>query len=366
MASPQVVGSAHEEDDEVSTMATEGPQGQQRPASPAVSTGTDSLQSGSGGRHQQRRPGSPANAAALSASAATLAGLRVDPQRPTTRESLEEQGIHGTQADAILVRRHEEEVLVANFWLWIQCFSLTVCLLTPAMLGIMIWMIAEYAKYRGEECDVPLQMWCKVVAVIVIFNLTLNRPSRNGSVVVRLLCLWEPDPTVSRRPPMRVRAYNFAVTCFIFGWNLFGLYLVVYSGSPDATKPPCAAVAPGLFAAVKVYVAVNLTFTVFFYVNVAGFQRVLGVLLHRGLLRTSRAAPKGTLASRTEELGPSDEALKDQATCSICLEDHDSAASVLRIKACGHVFHRQCLQGWLNVNRNCPICRRDLVEPEEP
>merc|ERR1712048_1471135 len=137
-------------------------------------------------------------------------------------------------------------------------------------------------------------------------------------------------------------------------------------GFTGSEEPLCVEVAPGLVKSVKVYIALNLAFTVFFYVNMIGFARVLGLMMHRGMLHSSKAAPKGTLDDRTEPLNLDDGFLQDQPTCSICLEDYDAKTGALKIKACGHVFHRQCLQGWLNVNRNCPICRRDLINSDPP
>jgi len=348
MAQPQVMGSTDctndaEEASELSEIVAED------------APGAQVRSTSSGGRQPHANGGGTARPT----------GAQSAETQQRARESLSEQGIHGVQADAALVRMHEEEFLMANFRRWIQCFSLIVCLLTPAMLGIMIWMMVQYARYRGNDCDVPLQMWCMVVLSIVIFNATLNRPSRHGSLIVRLFCLWESDPQAPRRPPCRVRLYNASVALFIFGWNLFGLYLIVFSGHMDSPSPPCEEAAPGLFESVKVYVAVNLTFTIFFYLNMVGFSRVLGIMIRRGMLHSSRAAPKGTLDSVTEKVTLEDDVLKDQASCSVCLDDYDAASNVVRIKVCGHVFHRQCLQGWLSVNRNCPICRRDLVQPPD-
>lgn len=283
-----------------------------------------------------------------------------------TREALMEQGISGTQADAILVRVHQEEVLMVNFRRWIQCFSIVVCLLTPAMMGIMIWMMVEYSRYRKVPCDVPLQMWCLVVATIVVFNMTVNRPGRNGSFIARFVCRWTPDPEVPRMPPMRVRLYNGLVALFIFSWNIYGLALVVSSGSSSSEEPACVEVTPELFSSVKFYVALNLTFTVFFYVNMVGFSRVLALLLRRGMLHTDRAAPKGTLEDSTEVVEEGAAVLLDQSTCPVCLDEYATSKDALKIKACGHVFHKQCLQGWLNVNRNCPVCRRDLTDCAAP
>jgi hypothetical protein len=46
--------------------------------------------------------------------------------------------------------------------------------------------------------------------------------------------------------------------------------------------------------------------------------------------------------------------------CSICLEHiHKNNKSLI----CGHSFHVICIDNWLNVNFNCPICRRNPNEP---
>jgi hypothetical protein len=363
MTGPQVVGlqdhdrtqREDEEEDRISEIVADGPV----PPGPRLVT-SNSFNSAS----SRPRTGEIVESATSITGIQADSGMLGDQDHELTRESLGEQGIHGSEADIILVRRNEEEVLMQNFRMWIKCFSIVVCLLTPAMLGIMIWMMVEWMQHRRDECDVPLQMWCQVVSVIVIFNATVNRPSRHGSLIVRLFCAWEPDPSAQRRPPWRVRLYNAVVASFIFGWNVYGLSLIITSQSGPLG---CSERATGLFAAVKVYVAVNLTFTVFFYVNMIGISRVLSLMMRRGMLHTSMAAPKGTLDNQTEDVPPNDKVLSDQATCSVCLEDFPaSGEGVRRMKACGHIFHRQCLQNWLNTARTCPICRHDLVAGEAP
>ncbi|KAF8263823.1 hypothetical protein EI94DRAFT_1806655 [Lactarius quietus] len=43
--------------------------------------------------------------------------------------------------------------------------------------------------------------------------------------------------------------------------------------------------------------------------------------------------------------------------CLICLDDYDPELD-LRLLACRHVFHRDCLDRWLETGRNnCPACR---------
>ncbi|CAE6469365.1 hypothetical protein ACGC1H_000037 [Rhizoctonia solani] len=70
----------------------------------------------------------------------------------------------------------------------------------------------------------------------------------------------------------------------------------------------------------------------------------------------------------------------NRAACAICLtdfepprkvgEEGESAAEPLRLLACGHVFHKECIDPWLvDVSGRCPTCQRPIEEgdldPEE-
>ena len=46
--------------------------------------------------------------------------------------------------------------------------------------------------------------------------------------------------------------------------------------------------------------------------------------------------------------------------CLICLEDYDPEEE-LRLLSCRHVFHRDCVDRWLETGRNnCPACRSQV------
>ena len=52
--------------------------------------------------------------------------------------------------------------------------------------------------------------------------------------------------------------------------------------------------------------------------------------------------------------------LPDDA-CSICLEDFKTGDNIKKLN-CTHIFHKACLEPWLNDNnRNCPMCRTDII-----
>lgn len=47
-------------------------------------------------------------------------------------------------------------------------------------------------------------------------------------------------------------------------------------------------------------------------------------------------------------------------TCSVCLDEFKDEDILVKLN-CEHIFHKDCLEPWLNDNRNCPLCRRNIV-----
>lgn len=45
--------------------------------------------------------------------------------------------------------------------------------------------------------------------------------------------------------------------------------------------------------------------------------------------------------------------------CTICQENVTCA---MQIRACGHMFHGECLNEWFTMNSRCPTCRHDVRE----
>ena len=45
--------------------------------------------------------------------------------------------------------------------------------------------------------------------------------------------------------------------------------------------------------------------------------------------------------------------------CTIC-QDNIESGEVRRITQCGHYFHRNCIDTWLQGNVLCPTCRHDI------
>ena len=46
-------------------------------------------------------------------------------------------------------------------------------------------------------------------------------------------------------------------------------------------------------------------------------------------------------------------------SCSVCLEEY-AEGDRMRTLPCGHQFHSRCIDRWLQNNRACPICKKDV------
>merc|ERR1719223_2583101 len=50
--------------------------------------------------------------------------------------------------------------------------------------------------------------------------------------------------------------------------------------------------------------------------------------------------------------------------CPVCLETFDASRQISKTtcRPSGHAFHTDCLRGWLQCARTCPLCRTDLTD----
>jgi hypothetical protein len=62
-----------------------------------------------------------------------------------------------------------------------------------------------------------------------------------------------------------------------------------------------------------------------------------------------------------QRLGSSEQAVYKVDTCSICLVECVKGDVVTFVKACSHVFHSDCIASWLECNKTCPNCRKDVL-----
>lgn len=49
------------------------------------------------------------------------------------------------------------------------------------------------------------------------------------------------------------------------------------------------------------------------------------------------------------------------SSCSICLGDYKESDMLRLLPNCGHLYHAACVDPWLMLHSNCPICRKSLL-----
>lgn len=49
--------------------------------------------------------------------------------------------------------------------------------------------------------------------------------------------------------------------------------------------------------------------------------------------------------------------------CVICLNDFLETHTIRKLD-CGHVFHSNCIEEWLNINIICPVCKQNVISAE--
>ncbi|CAN6201416.1 unnamed protein product [Urochloa humidicola] len=52
--------------------------------------------------------------------------------------------------------------------------------------------------------------------------------------------------------------------------------------------------------------------------------------------------------------------------CAVCLGTIQVGAMVKLLPACGHVYHRDCIDLWLSSRSTCPLCRRRVGDAAAP
>ncbi|KAJ8604697.1 hypothetical protein CTAYLR_006560 [Chrysophaeum taylorii] len=50
--------------------------------------------------------------------------------------------------------------------------------------------------------------------------------------------------------------------------------------------------------------------------------------------------------------------------CSVCISDFEIGDN-LRVLPCKHAFHARCVDQWLTVNANCPLCRKSIFSDDD-
>ena len=69
---------------------------------------------------------------------------------------------------------------------------------------------------------------------------------------------------------------------------------------------------------------------------------------------------KGLNKKEIEKLGEEKYKSNIQKECVICMEIFKENEKIRKLK-CLHIFHLNCIDEWFEHNKNCPICKKDII-----
>jgi hypothetical protein len=198
-----------------------------------------------------------------------------------------------------------------------------------------------------EQCNRPLRMWVLIHCVLqlmqapvrLVFFMRLRQiQQRNGD-------LQECVRQLTQSSAWRT---SKSVSILTYGWFILGVVWLLNS----TTCKPC----PGLYrltlAVISTAVARLAMTLVIFYHSFPARQQGEGPPKPRGA--TQDIIDTMPLVKYC----PHSHGCQD-TSCAVCLEDFEENDEMRQLP-CRHLFHRPCIDKWLQRNKVCPLCLQDI------
>lgn len=227
---------------------------------------------------------------------------------------------------------------------------------SPRFLGVYVcWAFMEAVAttvmlimYWGRPCDEPLRWFLLVFALRFVLSVPLTvhrfRALRGGEEAefAKYLLSW------------------LDVACFV--WFFAGNVWLFGSETCKATN------APLYYYTLVVVCVIWLSVCLPLVVIVAMFACFPIVMIALQLLAEPEGAPEDVindLPSRTFDSASEPREDGDEPpSCCICMNAYQDG-EMLRELHCKHSFHATCVDHWLKIKRECPLCRRDITTAPE-
>ncbi|CAG9333098.1 unnamed protein product [Blepharisma stoltei] len=93
----------------------------------------------------------------------------------------------------------------------------------------------------------------------------------------------------------------------------------------------------------------------YFTQNFGSFDDIINLLIQRNASQTTPASESAinSLQKKIVEKGA------EIQKCAVCMDDMPEGTEI-NVLSCNHMFHPDCIQPWLRVKNNCPVCRQEV------
>lgn len=97
-----------------------------------------------------------------------------------------------------------------------------------------------------------------------------------------------------------------------------------------------------------------------FHAEQTHLQNAAATLISLTMPNSTFLNPVTVVASRAQIESSLQNYQNTTSNCAICQDAISSGGC--RIRQCGHVYHRSCIENWLTMSVRCPVCRHDIRE----
>lgn len=271
-----------------------------------------------------------------------------------SREDFIEQGMPVPQANQLSIRINLQAALELGFERWGRLWFCMILILVLGMCILLVWSQLIYDGHSHDYCDEPFSLMLRLLYLTMALQVFRKEISRC------VLCydMARDGPVM----PCRVMLFRRLVLFATLAWPLAALWMLLHVHK-------CSKELQNVVTIITVYYAVVAVFAV---ILPACLVTVMLFLIRRGWMRMprSRNAAPDDLIERLPKV-QFDEARFDDDTfpqaCPICLDPFNAEKPITQTPCegrNGHAFHTECLQGWLQCARTCPLCRTDLTATE--
>eukprot|EP00178_Gracilaria_changii_P021787 TRINITY_DN645_c0_g1_i1.p1 TRINITY_DN645_c0_g1~~TRINITY_DN645_c0_g1_i1.p1 ORF type:complete len:807 (-),score=125.25 TRINITY_DN645_c0_g1_i1:130-2550(-) len=227
-------------------------------------------------------------------------------------------------------------------------------IMTLLMLKSLHWLAKDRTDYLEEQLRCPLRTHIRLVGLLTLLAFL--------DCFLATICI-ESTMQSNGRSMFVLFSFEFTLLFIELAANIFQYIFFLVDQRMDgrwASKGVfsfyaellCDLSTLTIYIVFFIYVQIYYSFPYHiireFYVTLSKFQRKCA-----DFLRYRRVV--ANIHEVVEEVSE-EELSEGDRTCIICREEMDSAIKL----ACGHMFHRRCLENWLKRQLSCPTCRATI------
>ena len=234
------------------------------------------------------------------------------------------------------------------------CMCFIIVPLTTGIGMAAIWASLALHSDREAECDTPIRAYVYGFIALIFWNTWCQQSFLSE-------CLGY-DPRENPERPLRVKIYQAIYFVVQIVWNIIGLVWIF-----DAKT--CQETAPDIYSSAKILALLQITFyaLMIFVISTVYFLIWQTRSGWAGLDSANGCPPQ--FVESLEVVPYTRDNFDDvryPCDCCVCMDEFGADTARIIVKTpCDHIFHKDCLEGWLKSNKSCPVCRTDLVEAIE-